>query len=101
MGCERREVTFDVTDAEIKEVGKDALEAYSEEVVLDWISCRYGWGWSCSLLKNDFGSSEESDLSSLVITSEILNPRTKRILVTRKFGLGENVSQRRSHRWDA
>ncbi len=101
MGCERREVTFDVTDEEIKEVGMDGLEAYIEEGVLDWISCRYGWGWSCKLLKNDFRSSEDSDWPSLVITSEILNPRTKRTLVTRKFGLGETMPRQPSQRWDA
>ena len=71
LGCERREVEFDVTDAEIKEVGMDRLEAYI------------------------------SDLSSLVITSEVLNPRTKRKLVTREFGLGETISRRRFYGWDA
>ena len=101
MGCERREVTFDVTDEEIREVGTDDLEGYIEEGVLDWISCRYGWGWSCSLFENDFGLCEDSDCPSFRVTSEVLNPHTKRMLANRKFGLGDTVAPRQSHRWDA
>jgi hypothetical protein len=29
MGCERREVTFDVSDAEIQEVGAEGLESWT------------------------------------------------------------------------
>ncbi len=41
MGCERREVTFDVSEAEIERVGEDGLEMYIEDAVLDWTRCRY------------------------------------------------------------
>ena len=44
MGCERREVTFDVTEAEIERVGEKGLEMYIEEAVEDWWRCRYGCG---------------------------------------------------------
>ena len=81
MGCERREVTFDVTDEEIKEVGMDGLEMYIEETILDWISCRYGWGWSCDRMTNDFSFLEDDESVSLVVTNEVLNPRTQRLLV--------------------
>ncbi len=39
MGCERRDVTFEVSDAERLKVGKNGLEMYIEEAVLDWIQC--------------------------------------------------------------
>ena len=81
MGCERREVTFDVTEAEIERVGDDGLEMYIEDQVLDWIQCRYGWGWTCELIKNDFSFMEDSESSGLVMTNEVLNPRTERLLV--------------------
>ena len=81
MGCERREVSFDVTEAEIERVGEDGLEMYIEEAILDWIQCRYGWGWTCELIKNDFSFMEDSESSGLVMTNEILNPRTERSLV--------------------
>jgi len=81
MGCERREVTFDVTEAEIERVGEDGLEMYIEEAILDWIQCRYGWGWTCELIENDFSFMEDSESSGLVITNEVLNPRTERSLV--------------------
>ncbi len=82
MGCERREVTFDVTDEEIERVGEDGLEMYIEETILDWISCRYGWGWSCDLMTNDFSFMEDNESPSLVLTNEVLNPRTERLLVS-------------------
>ncbi len=81
MGCERREVTFDVSEAEIERIGEDGLEMYIEDQVLDWIQCRYGWGWTCELIKNDFGFMEDSVSSGLVVTNEVLNPRTERLLV--------------------
>ena len=81
MGCERREVTFDVTDEEIKEVGMDGLEMYIEETILDWISCRYGWGWSCDRMTNDFSFLEDDESVSLVVPNEVLNPRTQQLLV--------------------
>ena len=61
MGCERREVTFDVTEAEIERVGEDGLENYIEEAVTDWWACRYGYGWTCELFENDFSSLEDSE----------------------------------------
>ena len=81
MGCERREVTFDVSAAERLEVGEDGLELYIEDAVLDWIRCRYGWGWTCELIENDFSFMEDSESSGLVVTNEVLNPRTERSLV--------------------
>ncbi len=81
MGCERREVTFEVSEAEMREVGADGLEMYIEEAVLDWIECRYGWGWSCALMRNDFGFLEDGESPSLVVTNEVLNPRTVRRIV--------------------
>ena len=81
MGCERREVTFDVSEAEIERVGEDGLEMYIEDAVLDWIECRYGWGWTCELIKNDFSFMEDSESPGLVVTNEVLNPCTERLLV--------------------
>ncbi len=81
MGCERREVTFDVTEAEIEMAG-DNLEGSIENKVLDWIECRYGWGWSCDLITNDFGFGEDDWSVVSMFTNEVLNPRTKRKLVT-------------------
>ena len=81
MGCERREVTFDVSEAEIEMIGEGGLEMYIEEQVLDWIQCRYGWGWSCDFMTNDFSFLEDMNSPSLVVTEEILNPRTERRLV--------------------
>ena len=42
MGCERREVTFEVSDVELQEVGDDGIEGYIEDWVLDWIHVRMG-----------------------------------------------------------
>ncbi len=81
MGCERREVTFDVTDEEIERVGEDGLEMYIEEAVMDWMQCRYGWGWTCEPIKNDFSFMEDSESSGLVMTNEVLNPSTQRLRV--------------------
>ena len=86
MGCERREVTFDVSEAEIERVGEDGLEMYIEEAVLDWISSRYGWGWSCDFMTNDFSFMEDNESPSLVMTNEVLNPRTERVLVQPRAG---------------
>ena len=86
MGCERREVTFDVTDEEIERVGDDGLELYIEEQVLDWMRCRYGWGWMCELIKNDFSFMEDSESPGLVVTDEVLSPRTKRLQVQPRAG---------------
>ena len=83
MGCERREVTFDVTDEEI-ERASDHMEGFIEDQVLDWIQCRFGWGWSCELIENDFGHMEDGESPGFVATNEVLNPRTVRSLVTPK-----------------
>ncbi len=85
MGCERREVSFDVSEAEIVEVGDD-LESFIEEQVLDWMQCRFGWGWSCELIENDFGHMEDGESPGLVVTDEVLNPRTVRQLVHPRAG---------------
>ena len=82
MGCERREVTFDVSDGE----GMDGLEAYIEEAVMDWMQCRYGWGWSCELITNDFSFMEDAESPFLQLTNEVLNPRTERLLVHPRAG---------------
>ena len=81
MGCERREVTFDVSEAEIERVGEDELEGYIEKTILDWIECRYGWGWSCDLMTNDFGFGEDGWSVVSNFTNEVLNPRTERLRV--------------------
>ena len=86
MGCERREVTFDVTEAEIERVGEDGLWVYIEEQVRDWMRCYYGWGWTCELIKKDFSFMEDSESPSLVMTDEVLNPRTERLLVNPRAG---------------
>ena len=81
MGCERREVTFDVSEADIERVGENRLEMYIEDQVLDWIRCRYGWGWTCELIENDFSFMEDNESPGLVVTNEVLNPRTQRLRV--------------------
>lgn len=82
MGCERRETSFEVSEEEREEVGLANLEAYLEEVVLDWICLRYGWGWTCDLITNDFTDHEDSDLGAkYFLTEEVLGPRTVRSLV--------------------
>ena len=81
MGCERREVTFDVSEAEIEMIGEGGLEMYIEEQVLDWMSCRYGCGWSCDFVTEDLSYMEDSESLRLVVTEEVLNPRTKRLRV--------------------
>ena len=81
MGCERREVTFEVSEAEMREVGADGLEMYIEETVVDWIACRYGWGWSCALTQADFACAEDGASPNMDVTNEVLNPRTVRRLV--------------------
>ncbi len=86
MGCERREVTYDVSEAEIERVGEDGLEMYIEEQVLDWMRCRYGWGWPCNLMANDFSFMEDTESPSLEVTNEVLNPRTERLLVQPRAG---------------
>ena len=86
MGCERRDVTFDVSEAEIERVGEGRLEMCIEEQVLDWIQCRYGWGWTCELIKNDFSFMEDNESPSLVLTDEVLNTRTERLLVHPRAG---------------
>ena len=77
MGCERREVTFDVTEAEIERVGDD-LEGFIEDQVFDWIQCRFGWGWSCELMKNDFGHMEDSESTGFVMTNELCTDHRSR-----------------------
>ena len=86
MGRERREVTFDVSEAEIERVGEDGLEMYIEEQVLDWMRCRYGWGWTCELIKNDFSFREDSESPSLAVTDEVLDPQTERLRVQPRAG---------------
>ena len=79
MGCERREVRVDVSEAEIERVGGN-LEILDEEQVLDWIGCRFGWGWSCELIQNDFGFMEDGE-GQMFVVDEVLNPRTERLRV--------------------
>ena len=75
-----------MTDEEIRKVGEDGLEMHIEDAVLDWIQCRYGWGWTCELLKNDFSFMEDNESPSLVVTNEVLNRRTVRQLVHLRAG---------------
>jgi len=99
MGCERREVTFDVSDAEIQEVGVEKLEMYIEHAVEDWVHCRFGWGWSCDLISNDFAFLEDGESAGLVVTNEVLNPRTERRLISPRIGLGgRNVDAQETRR---
>ena len=86
LGCERREVTFDVSEVEIERIGEDRLEMYIEDQVQDWIRCRYGWGWKCQLIENDFSFLEDNESPDLVVTDEVLNLRTKRRLVQPRAG---------------
>ncbi len=81
MGCERREVQFAVSEAEVEAVGEEGLEAYIEDAVLDWINCRFGWGWVGAGFENDFSFTEDCAGPSLVVTKERLNPATRRMRV--------------------
>ncbi len=81
MGSERREVNFDVSEAEIERVGEEGFEMYIEAQVLDWIASRYGWGWSCDLMTEDLSYMEDGESGRLVVTDEVLNPRTQRLRV--------------------
>lgn len=89
MGCERREVTFPVTKAELETLNDKSggvagnLESYIEEAVWDWIQCRYGWGWTTSMFNNDFSFMEDGESAFLCVTNELLNPRTVYKLVPR------------------
>ena len=81
MGCERREVEFELPAKEHERRGEGELEGYIEEIVLDWIISRYGWGWLGAGFHNDFTAREDSSsASSLVITRDQLNPATLRML---------------------
>ena len=66
MGRERREVTFHVCEGEIERVGGDELESYIEDLVLDRMRCRHGWGWSRDFMTNDFTVMEDNESPSLV-----------------------------------
>lgn len=85
MGCERREVTFLVTKAEL-ELVKDnpslSLESYIEGPVLDWVHCRFGWGWKTSGHHNDFSFMEDGE-SGYCDVNDVLNPSTVYKLVPR------------------
>ena len=89
MGCERREVAWEMSEAEIEMAGND-LEGFIEKQVLDWIECRFGWGWSCDLITNDFGFGEDDSSVASKFTNEVLNPRTERKLVNPQAGLLED-----------
>jgi hypothetical protein len=81
MGCERRETTFVITARELDRVPPEELDYYVEEAVIEWIQCRYGWGWSYDGLDEDFGFMEDSEGCNLVVVDDELNPNTRRILV--------------------
>jgi hypothetical protein len=51
--------------------GEEGLEMYIEETILDCISCRYGWGWSCELVTNDFSFLEDDESVRFVVTNEV------------------------------
>ena len=84
MGRECREVDFEVPAEQRWGLSEDDLERYIEDVVLDWISCRYGWGWrvagACDDL-HDASDGEDSDICAYVITGEVLNAQTRAMLV--------------------
>ena len=84
MGCERREVDFEVPAEQRRGLSEEDLERYIEDVVLDWISCRYGWGWKVAGAEDDFhdaSDGEDSDICAYVITGEVLNTQTRPVLV--------------------
>ena len=84
MGCERREVDFEVPAEQRRGLSEEDLERYIEDVVLDWISCRYGWGWRDGSAWDDVhdaSDGEDSDICAYVITSEVLNAQTRAMLV--------------------
>ena len=89
MGCERREVTFHVCEGEIERVGGDELESYIEDLVLDWMRCRYGWGWSRDFMTNDFSVIEDDESPSLEVTNEVLNPRTQELQYNLELAEGD------------
>jgi len=90
MGSERRETTFDVTHAEIFAIEPERLLFYVQDTVLDWIQCRYGWGWGCHLFKHDYGHLEDSGCARFIQTDDVLNPRTVR--VPRQVPDGDSVT---------
>ena len=79
MGCERREGTFEVSDAARLEVGEDGLEMYIEDAVLDWIRCQYRSGWSCDLMTNDCSIMEDDESPTPAVSNEVLNPHTQEL----------------------
>lgn len=81
LGCERRETAFVVTPEELRRVPKDKLHSYIEEAVVEWLDCRYGWGWSCTGFSQDYGFLEDADGYNFAVVASQLNPNTKRLLV--------------------
>ena len=89
MGRERREVTFHVCEGEIERVGGDELESYIEDLVLDRMRCRHGWGWSRDFMTNDFTVMEDNESPSLVVTNEVLNPPTPELQYNLELAEGD------------
>ena len=88
MGCERREVSFEVPDAEVRRLGAAGLERYIEDRALEWIYFRFAWGWSCELIGDDLGYMEDGESSGLVAPGEILHLATTRRPVSPRGGVG-------------
>ena len=81
MGHERREVTFNVDELSRETPTPEDFELAIEDLVLEWIRCRFGWGWTGGGFDNDFSFMEDSESVGLVETNEVLNPRTERKLL--------------------
>ena len=92
MGCERREVEFEVSREEILKIRAGDTEGFIEGMVWEWVVCRFGWGWSCSEMTNDFSLLEDSEGAGLCVVDEVLNPRTTRSLVPPRNGLTRGKS---------
>ena len=84
MGCERREVRFDVGHGALISHGDGCVQAGMDRLVLDWMSCRAGWGWHVEGrpdLESDAGDAEDSDICKYVVVGDVMNPGTERSLV--------------------
>ena len=79
MGRERREAELELPEAVF--TGPEALETMCEEIVHDWLGCRYGWGWAVlgTDVQYDAGFMEDADAGGLVIT-RALNRNTRRVV---------------------
>ena len=64
MGCEQREVTFEVSEAEIARVGEDGLATLIDEMAARWRHHQYRCGWRCEFATDDFLEMFDDEVSS-------------------------------------